>query len=1506
MSDSQVTRQTLSYHLERARSLASEDRFDEALQTLRDAYKLADLTEDDIGQIEAVGQEVEEIRQKRVQALTRDLETLLAKKPEELTPADLDAGQETLARLQGIHPNPVDLEPLPERWQAHYRRTQIWLDMEATRRELDELWKAPYILLSRYDKALALARQKATEYPDEVAFQELLREAEQKRDQAYREEELLTTQAAQGEFKPLMEELKRGEREGRETLPWYDWGTRETDGKRERVLVEPREVPAREAIQRLGELARKYEDDKADEYIGRAQAELPAYPEAADKWIQDALSFEYISTSKKDELQTYWHQTIERALENRQRANELVQNALRPEVIIKDVEAAWGFLDQATEVDQYAPAIGKARNRLRPRLKVHLEGLLRRAAEKRQAGDFETAEDIASHVRKVAERDKLLQEIAQQAQDLVKKCDADQDFFETIQAEAKQIAGLVDTDLAAAIQALADLEARVAGRPERFQQVLRGTRYAVQARQSLEALLAGWEQCFQAIDPTRLDESEAIHQAIDELDRLADEVRQAITERGRKPELAYFQERIAARRRFLQGRLDWENGLYQRAKDAWQLVVKAEKADKEDISLAEEWLKQAEDAAAVSQAITQAQEHRKNKNYEQSLALLKEWRAKASPKQRDVQDLYRQIETEWADQLKAKIEKLIADIERRPAYRVLVEKVNQLANLRPENARYYQHEYFPRIYEEWGDQAWQAGEYAQAEEYYQQAVDLVHGEVWIRLNRKLYQARRQQAYHKIDKLIADGKRDEARQRLTEWVGKVPNNNDVQSLAWLADLFLEDEEYKRAAIYIQQAEHRLETAEREKNPDQAGLEQVEEITEWRLRLEALRVKTQAVADINQAKLRITERLRPDTSLREYRLAQETKDGLVERLKQTEKDMRQQEKEHPLLPSLSQAAQKRVHRAWRGARHWLGEQFRTGAGISAWYDGVERDLLGGLREIWKHTESPDIGSLTFRLAPPAAALKKRWEVGFKIRFLFREGEEGEAALREVSSVLSHLRDVSRQLMEDSRGPESDLNGTPLGPLDSLTAQLRWSKNLLEWARTLGEVLESYAWATEEKDRPERQGDETGVYQNARQIYPELRKFREALLDLMDAVNQARGRLDRAIAAGQDGRRRWEHIHWSALVVHILQSPRTPLPVNGDGQEMSRDYWQNLEHDDMDVRWDAWRKAAEAFQQMKLADRHQEAPWEVINPLIIQAGIEEGWADVGAPLKEHLVRFGRHRAVRWVLEERSRAEEKRNQLVLAVVALYTLVQAEEFRAALARIGQIELLDPKNEYGFQSGYLVKEPDRLSWEELKESLQARQRQWEQFQTWWAGVESSALRPWQAESQTQVIELVRKAAFEEAIQLSQDALEGTQAGGRTNRLGGGLALEPLLQYLESRPPELQQPLSHRLRRALAEADGWHHDVQEAVDELRFWLKGTVGQHRSRDIPEPIEELQKRFLDEKGALDGALRELEGRWRFWQKNDKEAQRQYCLELLAGLRKVAPHWPGLEKYEQRIREA
>jgi len=548
---------------------------------------------------------------------------------------------------------------------------------------------------------------------------------------------------------------------------------------------------------------------------------------------------------------------------------------------------------------------------------------------------------------------------------------------------------------------------------------------------------------------------------------------------------------------------------------------------------------------------------------------------------------------------------------------------------------------------------------------------------------------------------------------------------------------------------------------------------------------------------------------------------------------------------------------------------------------------------------------VEQLDFRQAEPSADLRKRWETGLKMRFLSRESGEGELAIREITNALGRLRTRSSRLTADPTGPEYDLRGRSLTPEEALLAQLRWSENLLAWAALLRDLLGGYAWAIQGPADTEEQEEASDTYTIAGEVYGPVDSFRKALLSLERAVRETKTRLKEAVAAGGTVRRSWEHVNWRQLILNLLQSPQSPLVRDGLSGESA--YWSDLEHDDAERRWQAWQRVAKVLLEANLHSQLEQVPWQIINQEIIRTRPEEKWDRIATPLREHLGSFGQHHVVSWLLEEIDKAERRRNRLVLWAVELHTLIQAEEFRAALARMEQIETEDEDDKYGFRQGHIIRDPQPWEWEELKETLRARQRQWEIFQTWWAPVEHSALLQWQETARAKVVSLACEAVFEEAIQWVQDALEGTQTGGRTNWLGGGLALAPLLDHLKNRPSELQSPLSHRLRQALQEVDRWHHDAREAVDELRFWSGETTGQHRPGDIPGPLARLQTKFSEEAEALEfhvGLLESIKP-WP-WKRGEKEGQRRVCLELLAGLKQMAPDRPELKAWEQEIREA
>ncbi len=1501
--------ESLEKYLNQALEKADKELFIEALEDIKEARKLAQGSDEALGVIDAREEEIKEKRRRCVQTLTDELEKHLAKEkePERANRGELEKGQEVLARLKSFHPDRDTLDRLAERWGNYRRRAEMLLDLEETHRTLEDLWSAGSILLSKYDEARILARRKAELYPDDPMADFLLEEAEKRREEAYRLEGVLTTQAAEGDFKELMEELKRLREQGVESLPRYDWGLKEIEGKPTRIPVARRDVPANDAIIQLAKLAHDFQESKAREYKQKAQNDLPADPKTAARWIEDALAFDYISENMQNELQAFRDQKIRPALQKREQAESLVAEALKPG---RDIEDAWKRVEEAYRIDSHSPEIERARDEVRPDLRLKLEGDLSQANERLEEGDFDTAEGIANRVRELAESDNILQGIAKDAEFLVAKCRADRRLLKEVEDEAKYIEQeLVGANPAAAEQALSELEARVQSRPAPFQRALRSARSGVQSRQSLEERLAEWRRRFRKIDPRRLDMIEDIPQAVRDLGYLIEDI-EDYDAQGEEPRLTRLQSQVMARRDLLEGHLKREEGFYQRAKEAWQRVEKAKEAAAADLSLAHRWLEEIEDAAPVSEALKKAEEYQNEKKYREALETLREWRTKSSPKQQEVETRYRRIEDEWVGQLKTEIEELGGGRIYEGLDEKLKDKIKELASLRLEQAQPYRHRLFPRVYEALGDLAWRiAGHLPEAEanfekaaENFKQAAEWARGEEQVRLMIKERKVRQEQVRDKVEKLSGLNKLGEARDELLKWISRF--SGDVPCLVELVELFLKDANYKQANNYIRWAERSLDAAEREIAPLRAGLEREEDITEWQSRLKVLRFKAEEVTNVAVKKKFIEERLQPTSRLEDYRLAQETKQHLIETLGKRKEEVQERKIEHP-------------HRAWEEVERWVDGQCSEVTGIPAWYNRMERELMEKLQREWKQTEAPG-AKIEFRKAPPSKNLEQRWPLGIKINYISRHGsahdslEAGKQTLQEITELTLDLN--LQDWIGDFRGPEEDLEGRRLLPLDSLEIQLAWSRIALSWAELLRDTSQRYTKVI---------GEEPSKREDAVKICNKIEQFIEELSELRRAVHQVRRRLEQTVSAGQG--RRWERVNWYEIIPQLLLS--LPLSeeakriVGGkDNQDQRRAYWRGLEDNDPEMRWRRWKAAAEMLQQENLSTDPRKAPWtHIINRIIIQAGLEEKWNEILDPLSAYQDRFGRrrqveHRVVTWLRWEGENAEELRNRLVLLMIELHTFVQAEDFIAALKRMEQMDSRDREDKYGFRSGYLMRGfPDGvpLPWVELEKKLQALKREWEKYQEWWKKVKQSALTSWQKETRVELISLVRRADFKGAKELAEDALVGAQGNGRTGRLGGGLALVTLWKEHLKTLPDLELT-SHSLRQVEEEVARCRHDVSEAIEELLFLLQPELEKleleevairHRVRDFDMSLDDYESEFEAGKGALHTAYNGLVTTKR---RREKETQRQYCLELLEELRKLAPEWPDLETWRQKIREA
>lgn len=1436
-------RSELSFYLNRARQLAQQDRYQEARTEIEAAYKYAGA--DEVALVDEAWRQIEEQRTRRVQELTAKLTALLGEPADRLDAQSTEQGEVALAALCQIHPKSDEVKTWEEQWRSHRRHAEAQRDLRETQRQLEELWKAPYLLLSRYDEALALAKRKAGEHPDEPAFRELLQEAERRRAEAYRQEGELSTNAMTAAFKGLIKEVERLHEDGESELPWYEWGVGEIEGKRVRKPVIQRFVPippgvmSPEPISHLYRMAQEYEDGKAEEYRQHAQSALPANPELAAEWVIPLLSAEaevpgwvrrrkseaewnkererflYVSENKRKELDAFYKKEIAPRLQARERARAILSEALKPG---QEPEIGWALIAQAAIEDPYLEQeLEQARVILRPRLRVHWQRDLQRAEDARRAGRFEEAQAVAERIRDRigTDPDAALQGLRAEAERLRGECASDRDLLTYVEGEAQRIAGLVAQRPDEAEQALADLEAKVAGRPLRFQQPLQAPRVALQARLSLEQKMAGWERRLRQTDPGRLSDAvfqdqAALQAVLDGLEQILEEIDQE----GPEARLASLKKRVLARQRCLQGRADWFAGLYNRATEHWRAAQEGD-----DATLVARWLQEAEDAVDVSQALETASAQQKAGQYREALKTLEPWLPpRPSPWQHEVIDLKEKIRKEYGQALTAEIEKLVRD--KRPLYQQLVDKIQELAHVDPAQAAAYKAERFPAIYEEWGDQRARLGlgQYPDAVRDYDEALKYARGEAHARIAGKRRRLQKAIVFYRIETPIRERKWLEVQEALVQLLGEYPD--EVEILHRLAEIALEQvvsemdavptpaqitaakEGVGRSQFYLGNAQRRLDEAIRGGNPGLAGLETADAITAWRFRLDVLGVKARALEAIVRFIGDAREQLQPSHPIAEYRLARMSRKNLEGQLQGWRGELGQMKETVPGAFTHDPT----LEREWKAAMAWLEEQAGV-KGVHRTYARLEGELIRSLETELARSTGPDVETLVFAAAPPPDAVKRRWQTGLKILYL-SDGRRGTDVYREVVRAVSRLASTVQAFQGDRHGPESDLEGNPLAPIQALESQILWAENVQSWAALLRDLLDEYNWAA---------GKEEESRNDARTAHDTMESFKAKLVELRNRVRDAERRLEAAVGAGKARRRSWGQVDWRQIVKKILLSRLAA--ANED--------WSDLEDIDLEKRWACWQQAVKVLSGLRLAsDRPEQAPWSDINPVIQDAGLDENWESILSPLADIRQQFGEHRVVTELTERRDEAKRQRDRLVLLAAELYASVQAEEFQAALSLMDQLQNLDPEDRYGFRARMTI--PDfmegrSMSWDGLRQNLEAQQRQWEELQAWWAEVEHSALRPWRKQERNEVIELARRADFDRAIQLCRDARDGALPGGRTNRLGGGLALKPLQDHLRNMPEEVSKPISWRVKRMEPAIEQWQHDTAEAVRELDFWL-----------------------------------------------------------------------------------
>jgi len=1492
-----------TYYIASAKELREGKRFPEARDALKQAYMFAS-NPDEIERADGEKRELDKACSQRFSELEKILQSLLKKEPLHLTDDDVRKGDETFAELSELETAETVLrvKALHEQWSALKRRREVKQLAERTKAEFAEHWKKPFLLLPIYDGAYQKALQLASEYPEEPAFQELLAEALKRREEAYKEEGVLTTAAEGGQYDRLDQEFQKLSEKAEKEGPWYEWVLE--DGKRR--LKQKRLEPFNLARKHFHELARLSQEQKADEYLQQAESLLRESPDTAATWVQKALELKYIGADKKREIEEYDKNTVQPAIAQRSRAKGLLQEARAKQ---RQPEEAWNLVGEAIASDPHLPPhdVESTRAEILPYLKRHLEKSLRSAKEAWQSGGFETAKEAASRVREVAEESPALHSLYQQAEQLIADCIQEENELAYVRQEAQRIESLASQNLQAAENALAALEQRVANKPERFQALLKPAQDKVRALEDLSSLALRLEQQFDNMDPAMVSDwqdYQAIRRIKEQLQRLAGACHTESIRRGKPEQLEALHRRILSRLEFYKGREAWQAELYQRAIEHLRRVAE------DDQPLAQRLLEQAGDVTGAQGALEWAQQimQQAPPQYEHALQVLEPWREKPSPLQAKVERLYREVETQWETALTTRLDQLLQDQEN-PLLREIERLIRILdERLHSPRAPEYKAKYLPSIY---AQLAQGSTNFERKLEYLDKALEHAVGEERQKLLWEQRKSKKKWAFHQAEEAVRQGDFAKARQVLVELVSEY--FDDVEALTRLVEVCLLTDETRLAESYLRQGQRTVEKAKRDQQPTQAGLESMEELLELDFRLEALEEKVRAAAEIRTALDRAREALQPQRHIAEYRQARDQRATLQDNLKRRATQLYERIRQDQDLLACSEKIQAGVKKYWdEQLCQWL---FAQAESLERTLENLEKELINALQTELEKIPVPDLAQLDFHVQALPAEVMRRWEMGMKLLYLFPPLKQGYTTLREVQSTLNRLRVDVNRLVGDTTGLVVDEAGNLLPPFAALEKQISWMENALDWLASVRDLLSDYNRAAGRSDAAEV-SEVTGVYETGKQ-------FLENLYQLRNCITAARRALHAAITAGS-GPNHWGQVNWREVVHCLLLSPHTPLPPTAERakelagaaneEEKRRIYWGDLESPEMETRWRRWQEAAQVLQQVSFSEHAAQAPWDGINTCIRNAGIEEKWETIKTPLADIRPPYSEHRAVTDVLTEMNEWLNRRNRLVLLVAEWYGLFRAEEFGNVLKKMKQIEDEDRNDEFGFRQHLAIADPmtgAMLGWNKLNDELKKRQEQQKTLESWWATVRSSALEPWKTNKRGEVIELVKNGAFDAAYALAWDALYGALGNGRTNALGGGLALQPLKEYLQQCPVQAGKALSQQVSQRLKEVEQRLHDTEEAIRDLEFWLT-EADQMATPLVPRepfsrPLKVLQREYEAYRDELEmnlDILRAMPTRFP-WQKRKKDQLRQHCLNLLRECSQEI-YAPALEKYWNQILEA
>jgi hypothetical protein len=267
------------------------------------------------------------------------------------------AAHELLTQLEKNIPGDRRLKALKARIDERNLRLQEKRIYEETKEELEKLWqrareyeRATLIPTADtdkayYKKAADRAEAVANTYPDFLLLKELVAIAEQQREHFLEKSRalstLLQTKGIKGAIK-YIQRLAPNEAVDLFDLDGHPLGKFTRDG----------------ALSRMEAIAADFAAYKMQEYVDQAEAYLAEHnPGAAKGVLERALKLYGLSGNDEAEIKRKLNLDIRPALQARQKAEGLIQNAL----YTSDAEAAWRIWKEASQTDLSTPKLADAK-----------------------------------------------------------------------------------------------------------------------------------------------------------------------------------------------------------------------------------------------------------------------------------------------------------------------------------------------------------------------------------------------------------------------------------------------------------------------------------------------------------------------------------------------------------------------------------------------------------------------------------------------------------------------------------------------------------------------------------------------------------------------------------------------------------------------------------------------------------------------------------------------------------------------------------------------------------------------------------------------------------------------------------------------------------------------------------------------------------------------------------------------------------------------------------------